>query len=222
MKLILDTANINKINEYLTYLPVDGVTTNPSIIKKENEKDIVNHLKKIQDLIGNERTLHVQVVSDNYEGMLSDAEKIINEIGGNVFIKVPVNKDGLKVIKQLKKDNVKVTATAIYSEIQALLAMELGADFLAPYINRMQNLNTDPYELVRNVANHIERNNYDTKILGASYKNIDQVLKTLNAGASHVTVGVDVLDVLVSNANIEKATEDFASDWYDVYGVKIF
>lgn len=217
MQLILDTANLDKIEEYLSYLPVHGVTTNPSILKKEDEVQFSEHFKEIRKLIGEDRSLHIQVVSLDYEGILEDAYRILDLVDENVYIKIPVSKEGLKAIKTLKKENINVTATAIYSKIQALIAMDLGADFLAPYVNRMMNLDSDPYDLIRSLAMQIERTNSSTKLLGASFKNINQVVRATEVGSHFVTVGSDVIDTFTENANIEKAVHDFAGDWYSMF-----
>lgn len=219
MKLILDTANIDKIKEYLDYLPIDGVTTNPSILKKEGKIDFIKHMKLIRYLIGTEKSLHIQTIADDYEGIIKDARKIVESIDKDVYIKIPVTKDGLAAIKTLKAEGFNITATAIYSEIQALLATELGADYLAPYVNRMTNLNSDPYEVINNVAYNIAATNSDTRILAASFKNINQVLKAVQAGSTHVTVGSDVVDLFLEDANISKAVNDFSKDWEEVYGI---
>ena len=218
MKLILDTANIKKIKEYLTYLPVDGVTTNPGILKKEGNIDFVEHMKEIRSLIGPDKSLHIQTIASDYEGMVKDARRIVELIDKDVYIKIPVSKAGLAAIKTLKSEGFNITATAIYSEIQALLATELSADYLAPYVNRMSNLNTDPYEVINNVAYNIANTNSDTRILAASFKNVDQVLKAVQAGSTHVTVGADVVDLFLANANIDKAVTDFGNDWNSVHG----
>ncbi|MFL2079422.1 fructose-6-phosphate aldolase [Marinilactibacillus psychrotolerans] len=218
MKLIIDTANIEKIKDYLTYLPVDGVTTNPSILKKEGSIEFVNHMKEIRSLIGKEKSLHIQTIAEDYEGMIKDARKIVDLIDREVYIKIPVSKDGLAAIKTLKAEGFNITATAIYSEIQALLATELEADYLAPYVNRMSNLNTDPYKVISNISRNISATNSDTCILAASFKNVGQVLKAVQSGSTHVTVGINVIDAFLANANITKAVNDFGNDWEAVHG----
>ena len=134
MRLIIDSANIEKIQEYVKYLPVEGVTTNPSILKKEGKIDFAQHIKQIREIIGTDKSMHVQTIASDYEGILKDAETIQRLIGEDTYIKIPANKDGLAAIKTLKAQGVKITATAIYNEIQAILATELNADFLAPYV----------------------------------------------------------------------------------------
>lgn len=217
MKLIIDSANIDKIKEYTNYLPIEGVTTNPSILKKEGNIVLSEHIKQIREVIGVEKEVHVQTIASNYKGILKDAKEIQRLVGKDVYIKVPVTKDGLQAIKTLKEDDIKVTATAIYTEIQAILATELKADYLAPYVNRMANLNTDPYEVIKNVHDNIKNTGSDTKILGASFKNVDQVLQATHAGAEYVTVGTDVVDAFLTDANISQAVTKFANDWHDIH-----
>ncbi|MGX7107406.1 fructose-6-phosphate aldolase [Hutsoniella sourekii] len=216
MKLVIDSANLEKIESYLKYLPIDGVTTNPSILKKEGKINFRNHIKAIRELIGFDKSLHIQTISSNCDGIIEDARKIVDLTDSEVYIKIPVSKEGLAAIKILKSEGFNITATAIYSEIQALLAIGFDVDYIAPYVNRMQNLNSDPFKLIENISSNIYSSEAQTKILAASFKNIDQVLKALHAGASHVTVGADVIDNFLTNANISKAISDFGSDWKEI------
>ncbi|KAA9234122.1 fructose-6-phosphate aldolase [Aerococcus mictus] len=217
MKLVLDTANLDKIKDYVAYLPVEGVTSNPSILKKAGKIDVVERLNAIQEVIGADKDLHIQVVAKDYEGIVKDAHAILEAVNDRVCVKIPVNKEGLQAIKTLKAEGVRITATGIYSKIQALLAAELSADFLAPYVNRMLNLDTDPYEVISSVSYQLARTNSDTEIIAASFKNINQVTSALEAGAQYVTVGDDVVDKFVENANIQKAVTDFSADWTAVH-----
>lgn len=218
MKLILDTANIEKIKEYLDYLPIEGVTTNPSIIKKEGQIDFFAHMKKIRQIIGFERSLHVQVVASDYEGILQDAQSILEQIDNQVYIKIPVTKEGLRAIKTLKAQGVNITATAIYTEMQAQLAVESKVDFLAPYVNRISLLNSNPYQLISNVQEQITRTKSSSQILAASFKQVQQVLDASQAGSAYVTVGCEVIDQFLAYPSIDQAVTDFAKDWKDSFG----
>lgn len=220
MKLILDTANLDEIQEYLSYLPVHGVTTNPSILAKEKDIDFLEHLRSIRELIGRDRSLHVQVVGTEYEEMLRDAYQILDLVDKDVFIKIPVTQDGLKAIKTLKKEDVNITATAVYSKIQAFLALDFEVDYIAPYVNRMMNLDSNPYDLIYSLSSQIEQNKSSTKLLGASFKNIEQIIQATEAGSHYVTVGSDMVDSFTKNHNVEKAVQDFANDWYAAFNTK--
>lgn len=218
MEFMLDTANISDIKKFIEIAPISGVTSNPSILKKEGKIEFFNHMKKIRNIIGEECTLHVQVIAQDYEGMMKDAKAILETIDKNVYIKVPTTQEGLKVIKALKEKNIKVTATAIYTKFQAYLAIVAGADFIAPYFNRMQNLNIEPNEAILEMANVIQRTNSKTKILAASFKNVTQVTSALENGAHAVTMGVDIIEAALAMPSIQKAVDDFTNDWDTING----
>ncbi|WP_159723209.1 fructose-6-phosphate aldolase [Enterococcus sp. CSURQ0835] len=218
MEFMLDTANLAEIEKYVGILPIAGVTSNPSIVKKEGKVDFFEHMKKIRSLIGERHSLHVQVVADDYEGMLQDAETILAKIDQKVFIKVPVTEVGLKVIKELKHRGVNVTATAIYTRFQAYLAIAAGADYIAPYFNRMENQNIDPRAAISEMAKEIQRSGSQTKILAASFKNAGQVNAALEAGAQAATMGVEIIAQALAMPSITQAVTDFTKDWEAVYG----
>lgn len=218
MEFMLDTANLEEIKKYADILPLAGVTSNPSIIKKEGKIDFFNHMKAIREIIGRENSLHVQVVAKDYDGMLKDAETILDSIDQDVYIKVPVSEVGLKVIKELKKRGIHVTATAIYTKFQGYLAIAAGADYIAPYFNRMENLNINPREVVKELANEIERTGSKTKILAASFKNVGQVNAALENGAQSATMGADIFQQALAMPYIAQAVNDFTTDWEAVFG----
>ena len=218
MEFMLDTANISDIRKFIEIAPISGVTSNPSILKKEGKIEFFNHMKKIRNIIGEECTLHVQVIAQDYEGMMKDAKAILENIDKNVYIKVPTTQEGLKVMKALKEKNINVTATAIYTKFQAYLAIAAGADFIAPYFNRMQNLNIDPNEAIFEMANVIQRTNSKTKILAASFKNVTQVTSALENGAHAATMGVDIIEAALAMPSIHKAVDDFTNDWDTING----
>lgn len=220
MEYLLDTANIESIRKLVEYYPITGVTSNPSIVKKEGSIDFIGHMKEIRSIIGQNRTLHIQVTATDVEGMLRDANAILNKIDNQVFIKVPVTMEGLKVIKTLKAQGSHVTATAIYSKSQGFLALEAGADFIAPYYNRMENLGVDPEDVIASIAKMISAYGYSAKIVAASFKNIGQVNKAFLAGAQTATIDPAVLEQTFSMPSIQKALNDFTADWKAVYGDK--
>lgn len=218
MEYMLDTANIEMIKMGVEIFPITGVTSNPSIIKKEGKIDFFNHFRKIREIIGIEKTLHIQVVAEDCEGILKEAKAILESIDNKVCIKIPVNAEGLKAIKVLKAQGVTITATAIYTTAQGLLAMEAGADFIAPYFNRMENMNINPREVIKAFADMIEKYNYSTQILAASFKNIGQVNDSFAAGAQTATMAPEILLDALKMPAIEKAVDDFSKDWEAVFG----
>lgn len=218
MEFIIDTVNIEEIKEAIEYLPIVGVTSNPSIVKATSPTDFFKHMREIREIIGMERSLHIQVISKDAATIVEEAHRILKEIDDQVYIKVPVSFEGIKAIKILKAEGVHVTATAVYDLMQAYMALAANADYIAPYVNRIGNLGADPYYLIENLQTKIVEDNYDCKILAASFKGVQQVRDALNHGAKAVTVPVGILKQVFANPSIEKAVDDFNSDWYKVYG----
>lgn len=218
MEYMFDTANIELIEEGVKIFPITGVTSNPSILKKEGKIDFFNHFRKIREIIGMDKTLHIQVVAEDCEGILKEAKAILENVDDKVCIKIPVNVEGLKAMKILKAQGVSITATAIYTVAQGLLAMEAGADFIAPYFNRMENMSINPREVIKAFADMIEKYNYPTKILAASFKNIGQVNDSFAAGAQTATMAPEILLDALKMPAIQKAVDDFAADWEAVFG----
>ena len=218
MKYMFDTINIEDIKHYSEFYPITGITSNPSIIKLEGKIDFFNHFKEIRKIIGMDKSLHIQVVSEDYEGIMEEAAAIIKNVDDKVFIKVPVTEQGLKAIRALKAQGIGVTATAIYTKVQGLLAMEAGADFIAPYYNRMENMDIDPKVVISTFASMIEKYNYPTTILAASFKNIGQVNAAFECGAQTATVKPTLLNAALKMPAIKKAVEDFTTDFETVFG----
>ena len=179
MEFMLDTLNLDEIKKWARVLPLAGVTSNPTIAKKEGNIDFFDRIHKVREIIGGSPSIHVQVVAKDYEGILKDAAEIREQCDENTYIKVPVTPEGLAAIKVLKAEGYKITATAIYTVFQGLLAIEAGADYLAPYYNRMENLNIDSAQVISQLASAIERNHSSSKILAASFKNVAQVNRAL-------------------------------------------
>ena len=218
MQYMFDTANIADIEKYGALVPYTGVTSNPSIIKKEGAIDFFTHFRRIREIIGFERSLHIQVLAEDCEGILADAEAILKNVDDQVFIKIPVTMEGLKAMQMLKSKGVGVTATAIYTRVQGYMAMEAGADFIAPYFNRMENLDIDPRAVISDFAAAIDTYGYQTIILAASFKNMGQVNDAFACGAQAATMGIDLLTGAFAMPSIKKAVDDFAADWYATFG----
>ncbi|MDO4661927.1 MAG: transaldolase family protein [Tissierellia bacterium] len=211
MKLLLDDANIKNIKEVYEYYKIDGVTTNPTILSKQGEKPL-EVLKKIRNFIKDDQ-LHIQVLSKDYDSIIKESNLIVKEYGNNTFVKIPANKGGLKAIKKIAKDGINVTATAIYSPMQAFLAMKAGAKYVAPYINRIDNLGYDGILVVKKIQNIIDANNFDTKILAASFKNSNQVLELIQCGIYGFTCSFDIMNKFVDDKNVDSAIDDFVNDF---------
>lgn len=217
MKLLIDSVNLEDIKYLYEYYPIDGVTSNPSLLYKENQNPY-KILKEVREFIGNEAELHVQVVSLDADKMLEEAKMILEELGSTTYIKISVTPEGLKAIATLAKKNVNVTATAIYNQMQAYLAAKAGAKYVAPYVNRIDNMGYNGLQVVRQIQNILDNHNYSTEILGASFKNSNQVLELCEYGVGSVTAAPEVIKGLIKGDMIYQAVLDFKSDFEELCG----
>lgn len=221
MEYLLDTANIELIKKYCDFLPISGITSNPTIIKKEGKIDFYNHFKEIRNIIGKDKTLHIQVLGEKCDDILKDADAILTGVDENVYVKIPVTMEGIKAIQILKKQNVGITATAIYTKMQGFMAMEANADFIAPYYNRMENMDINPIDAISAFSDMIDQYGYNTKILAASFKNMGQVNDAILAGAQTVTMDPSIIGDAFKMPSIQKAVDDFNADFEAVFGKNV-
>lgn len=219
MLYILDTADLGAIRHANEFYPLAGVTTNPSIISKE-KADFWALLKEIRSIIGPDKMLHVQTVQKSAEKMVEEAKLIKERIGGEFFVKIPIGEEGLKATMELKKLGIGVTMTAIFTPAQALMAAKAGADFVAPYVNRLDNILGDGAEVVAEIVNQLELYELPCRVLAASFKNAEQVHKCASVGCHTVTVTLDVLKALISHPMTDAAIAGFEKDWSGAYGEK--
>ncbi len=217
MKLIIDDADINSIRKLYEYYPVSGVTTNPSILMKAG-RNPYEVLKEIRSFIGKEGDLHVQTIAKDADGIILDARRIVLELGENTFVKIPAIPEGFKAMKSLRKDGIRVTATAVYTPLQGYLAAECGAEYTAPYINRIDNMGYDGVAVAKEIHDIYRNNGYNTGVLAASFKNSQQVLELCKYGIAAVTASPSVIENFVNNAAINSAVDVFLRDFENLTG----
>ena len=216
MIYMLDTANIEAIAKAVDLYPLAGVTTNPSIIAREN-RPLRDILLDIREVIGPDRMLHAQVMGKQAEVMLEEA-RVLREIDADIIVKVPVTPQGIKAMKMIAAEGIRITATAILTPQQALMAAVAGAEFLAPYVNRLDNICSGGVQVASEMARLIETYQLDAKVLAASFKNVQQVHEVAMAGAHSVTIAPDVFDQLLVHPLTDSGVAGFVSDWECVYG----
>jgi len=214
MKLIIDDAKLANIQHLYEYYPVSGVTTNPSILAK-CDKAPFEALKEIRAFIGTDE-LHVQAVATKAEGIVADAHRIVKELGDGTFVKIPAVPEGFKAMKQLRREGIRITATAIYTPMQAYLAGECGADYAAPYVNRIDNMGFNGVEVAKAIHDIYVKNGMHTQVLAASFKNSQQVLELCRYGVGAVTLMPDVFVGLTQNVAIDAAIDAFVKDFEGV------
>ena len=217
MKLIIDDAHIELIKKVYEFYPIDGVTTNPSILAKSGRKPY-DVLKEIRQFIGDNAELHVQAVSRNAEGMVKEAHRISAELGKNTFVKIPSIPEGFKAMKELHALGIAITATAVYTPMQAFLAAKCGASYTAPYINRIDNMGYNGIQVAKHIHDIFKNNGLKTEVLAASFKNSQQLLELCEYGIGASTVAPDVIEGLVKNQAITSAVDDFIKDFESLTG----
>ncbi len=217
MKVLIDNANIDNIKDIYKYYPIDGVTTNPSILSK-NGRAPYEVLTEIRQFIGNDAELHVQVISTKAEDMVEEGRKIVEVLGRNTYIKIPTIPEGLKAMQILSKEGYNVTATAIYTAMQGFLAAKAGAKYVAPYVNRIDNLGADGIATAREIHNILKANNLNTEVLAASFTNSQQVQSLCLSGLGAATLAPNVLHNLIRNASVDDAEDTFLSDFESLCG----
>ncbi len=219
IELYLDTADVVQVARFNACLPIKGVTTNPSILAKSGLglKQILPELARI---IGNDARFHAQVVSRTVEGMIEEA-KHINALPYDMVVKVPATESGLAAIKKMKTENIQVLATAIYSSQQGFLAALCGADYLAPYVNRIDAMGADGVGVVADLQMLLDQHRLESKILPASFKNIRQVMDVLKLGVAAITLPVDVAGQMFAHPAVQPAVDQFIDDWQGAFGSKL-
>lgn len=217
MRIILDTANLEDIAYFNEYFPIEGVTTNPTILSKEGG-DPLETLRKIRRIIGPKKELHIQLMEKTFEGMVEEAEALVGEFGSTTYPKIPVTDVGLRVTKYLSDRGYGVTITAVLTAAQALLAARAGASYVAPYISRSENLCADGVGTVADIAEIFAKSNLKTQILAASFKTAKEVLDVAVAGCQSATISPSIMKMLISHTTTDTSILGFERDWQEAFG----
>lgn len=215
MRIYIDTANIEDITRIVTKFPVDGVTTNPSLLAREKNNPL-EQLKKIKNVLEYGMELHAQVLSQNAEDMIKEAQYMRTQLGKEIFIKIPVTHEGIKAMKHLNKEGVNITATAIYTPMQAVMAAKAGAKWTAPYVNRLDMIGANGVQVAIDIHTILTKMNVKTELLAASFKNVEQILKLAEVGVGSVTVASELLEQLLYHPLTDKAVSDFTNDFESI------
>lgn len=218
MLFCIDDANVNAIRRIVEYYPIDGVSTNPSILAKSGRKPF-EVLKEIREIIGEKGELFVQVIAKDAEGMVKDARRIVKECGKTTIVKIPCTREGFKAMKQCHKEGIRLLGTAVYTPMQGYFGAKCGCEYIAPYVNRIDNMGFDGVEVAKSIHDIIVKGGYtNCGLLAASFKNSQQVMELARYGVKAVTVAPDVIDGLVKNAAIDSAVDQFVKDFEGLCG----
>ncbi|MDC0657518.1 fructose-6-phosphate aldolase [Leisingera sp. SS27] len=208
MKFFVDTAEIDAIAELNDLGMVDGVTTNPSLIKKSG-RDIIEVTKEICDLV--DGPVSAEVTATDAETMIAEGRKLV-EIAENIAVKVPLTWDGLKACKTLSDDGHMVNVTLCFSANQALLAAKAGATFISPFIGRLDDINLDGMELIEDIRTIYDNYGFETQILAASIRSVNHVLDSARIGADVITAPPAVIKAMVNHPLTDNGLDAFLAD----------
>lgn len=208
MKFFVDTADVPAIAELNALGMVDGVTTNPSLIKKSG-RDIMEVTKEICDLV--DGPVSAEVTATDADTMIAEGRKLV-KIADNIAIKVPLTWDGLKACKVLSEEGNMVNVTLCFSANQALLAAKAGATFISPFIGRLDDINLDGLDLIADIRTIYDNYGYETEILAASIRTVNHVTECAKIGADVMTAPPSVIQAMVKHPLTDKGLDAFLAD----------
>ena len=209
MKFFIDTANIDEIKKANELGLLDGVTTNPSLVSKENRefRELITEICAIV-----EGPVNAEVVSTEAGGMVSEAKELA-KIADNIVIKIPLIKEGLKAVKILSSEGIKTNVTLCFSAVQALMAAKAGADYISPFVGRLDDIGVVGMELIEQIVTIYEAYGYETEIIVASIRNPLHVLDAATMGADIATIPYKVMEQLIKHPLTDIGLANFLKDW---------
>ena len=212
MKFFIDTANLDQIREAASLGVLDGVTTNPTLISREDGKpDEI--LKQICEIV--DGPISAEVVSLDWEGMVREGRELA-KIHKNIVVKIPVCKDGLKAVKALAAENIPTNVTLVFTPLQALLAARAGASYISPFVGRLDDIMSEGMESVSQIVQIFDNYDIETEIIVASIRNPLHVLDAALMGADIATIPFKVIEQLVKHPLTDKGIDQFLKDWEKV------
>ena len=223
MKIFLDTADVDLIGKYHESGLIDGVTTNPTLIRKSGRDP--EQVYKELTIIGID-DISMEIVTDDYFEFLQEGRRLHEKFGEVTTIKVPCTPDGLRGCKLLSEEGIRVNVTLIFSPAQAILASKAGAAYVSPFVGRVDDNSFDGLNLIKQIADIYEvqsklYNFVDTEILSASIRDVGSVSKSFEYGAGIVTMPPSIFEKMYNHILTDKGLDLFQKDWETVNALKI-
>jgi len=212
VKIFLDTANLDEIRDAASIGLLDGVTTNPSLIAKENA-EFKKRIVEICDIV--QGPVSAEVVATDTEGMLREARELA-KLHRCVVVKVPTTKNGLKAAKTLASEGIKVNMTLCFSPSQALLVAKTGAAYVSPFLGRLDDISHVGMDLVRDILNIYRNYSFKTEVIAASLRHPLHIVEAAKAGAHIATMPYKVFELLFKHPLTDRGLEQFLKDWEKV------
>ena len=212
MKFFIDTANLNEIKEANDLGILDGVTTNPSLMAKEGisgKEAILNHYKTICEIADGD--ISAEVLSTTYEEMIKEGDELA-AIHPNIVVKIPMIKDGIKALKYFSNKGIRTNCTLIFSAGQALLAAKAGANYVSPFLGRLDDISVDGMNLIEEIRIIFDNYMFDTEILAASIRSPMHIINCAKIGADVITSPLDSILNLLNHPLTDKGLAQFVAD----------
>ncbi len=209
MKFFIDTANLDEIAQAVEMGMVDGVTTNPSLVAREN-KPFEALLREIAALV--DGPINAEVISSATDGMVEEGRKLA-ALHPNIVVKLPMTTSGLKAVKLLHGEGIKTNVTLVFSASQALMAAKAGADFVSPFVGRLDDISENGLNLVQDILNIYDNYGYASEVIVASVRHPIHVVESALMGAHIATIPFKVIAQLASHPLTDIGIEKFLSDW---------
>lgn len=218
MEYYVDIADIEKVREINEYFPIDGFTTNPNILTKTDRplQALFAEYKAYIDETG--QKLFVQVTAQKSEDMVTQAIWLRHYFGNRLVVKLPAIREGYKACKRCKALGMAVCVTVVHSTMQALMAAKAGADYTAPYISHIDNIGADGVRCVDEIVRAFDRAGTSCKVLGASFRTVEQVDKLAIIGCHAVTITPETFDMLIAHPSTDVSMAGFDRAWRGKYG----
>lgn len=210
MKFFIDTALLDEIREANEMGVLDGVTTNPSLMKKAGAKNFHAHIHQICEVVDGD--VSAEVVSPHLADMLAEARDLA-QIHENVVVKVPLTLDGIKAIRALDEEGIRTNCTLCFSPTQALVAAKAGASYISPFIGRLDDVATNGMDLIRSIVQIYDNYGLETEVLAASIRHPIHVKEAAEAGADVATIPLDVIKKLLKHPLTDAGVATFTADW---------
>ncbi|MCB9275873.1 MAG: fructose-6-phosphate aldolase [Lewinellaceae bacterium] len=219
MKFFIDTASLTQIQEAHDLGILDGVTTNPSLMAKEGisgESNIRKHYKTICDIVDGD--VSAEVIATDFKGIVEEG-KSLADIAPNIVVKVPMIKDGVKALSYFRDHGIRTNCTLVFSAGQAILAAKAGANYMSPFIGRIDDINWDGMALIRQIAEIYAIQGFETEILAASIRSPKHIVEAAQSGADVVTCPLDSILGLLKHPLTDIGLEKFLDDYKKVNGL---
>jgi len=214
MKIFVDTADLDEIKELASWGIVDGVTTNPTLVKRcgRSFKEIIEEIFTIVD-----GPISLEVVSEQADDMVKEAEDLYNSVSKkyqkNVAIKIPMTPEGLKAVKTLSEKGIQTNVTLVFSSNQALLAAKAGASFVSPFIGRLDDIGQEGMQIIEEIVEIFYNYNIETEIIVASIRHPIHVIQAARIGADIATIPPQVIKKMSHHSLTDIGIERFLKDW---------